>query len=123
MESHFTCHQNALRIQGTTGRIWSDTWWGRDFAGDLHLRRGDEEVSFELPRVNVYVPQIEHISEAVLSGTAPVISGERGLANVAVIRAAIEAARTWAYATGLGWRLGIGMTAQSLICNLRERGI
>jgi glucose-fructose oxidoreductase len=94
VESHFTCHQNALRIQGTAGRIWSDTWWGRDFAGDLHLRRGDEEVSFELPQVNVYVPQIEHISDAVLSGTAPVISGERGLANVAVIRAAIEAART-----------------------------
>jgi predicted dehydrogenase len=94
VESHFTCHQNALHIQGTAGRIWSDTWWGRDFAGDLHLRRGDEEISFELPRVNVYVPQIEHISDAVLSSTAPLISGERGLANVAVIRAAIEAGRT-----------------------------
>lgn len=94
VESHFTCHQNALRIQGTAGRIWSDTWWGRDFAGDLHLRRGDEETSFELPRVNVYVPQIEHISDAVLSGTAPLVSGERGQANIAVIRAAIEAART-----------------------------
>jgi predicted dehydrogenase len=94
VESHFTCHQNGLRIQGTAGRIWSEAWWGRDFAGDLHMRRGDELVSFDLPRVNVYVPQIEHISASVLSGTPPIISGERGRAAVAVIRAAIESART-----------------------------
>ena len=94
VQAHFTCHQNRMEIQGTQGRIWSNAWWGREFAGDLHLQRGDEIVDFDLPEVNVYVPQIEHVSECVLSGTTPAISGERGLENIAVIEAAIAAART-----------------------------
>jgi predicted dehydrogenase len=94
VESHFTCNQNWLRIQGTSGRIWSEAWLGREFAGDLHMQRGSEVLSFELPQINVYVPQIEHISACVLAGTPPVISGERGRAAIAVIRASIDAART-----------------------------
>ncbi|HWQ13657.1 MAG TPA: Gfo/Idh/MocA family oxidoreductase [Roseiflexaceae bacterium] len=94
LQSHYTCYQNGLEIQGTRGRIWSSAWWGREFAGDLHMQRGDEVVDFELPVTNVYVPQIEHVSSCVLSGERPVISGERGLANIAVIEAALEAART-----------------------------
>ena len=93
LQAHYTCSQNGLEIQGTHGRIWSNAWWGREFAGDLHMQR-DEVVDFELPTVNVYVPQIEHISDCVLSGTPPIISGERGMANIAVIEAAYEAART-----------------------------
>src|SRR5262245_12764194 len=94
LQSHYTCDQNGLEIEGTRGRIWSNQWWGREFAGDLHMQRGDEIVDFELPSVNVYVPQIEHVSECVLTGVAPSISGERGLANIAVIEAALKAART-----------------------------
>jgi 1,5-anhydro-D-fructose reductase (1,5-anhydro-D-mannitol-forming) len=94
MESHFTCSQNAFEIQGTKGRLWSDNWLGREMAGDLHLQQGATVTDFELPVVNVYVPQIEHISDCVLTGAAPLISGERGLANIAVIRAAVESARS-----------------------------
>lgn len=94
LQAHYTCYQNGLEIQGTQGRIWSNAWWGREFAGDLHMQRGEEIVDFEMPTVNVYVPQIEHVSECVLDGTMPVISGERGLANIAVIEAALAAART-----------------------------
>jgi predicted dehydrogenase len=94
LQTQWTCYQNGLEIQGTHGRIWSDAWWGREFAGDLHMQRGDERVDFELPAVNVYVPQIEHVSTCVLEGQTPVISGERGLANMAVIEAALESART-----------------------------
>jgi glucose-fructose oxidoreductase len=94
LQAHYTANQNGLEIQGTHGRIWSDAWWGREFAGDLHMQRGNERIDFELPTVNVYVPQIEHVSDCVLSGTQPVISGERGMANIAVIEAAYEAART-----------------------------
>jgi predicted dehydrogenase len=94
MESRFNCNQNALEIQGARGRIWSNAWWGREFSGDLHMQAGGEVVDFDLPVVNVYVPQIEHISECVLSGKTPVISGERGMANIAVIWAGIESSRT-----------------------------
>jgi 1,5-anhydro-D-fructose reductase (1,5-anhydro-D-mannitol-forming) len=94
VQSHYNCQQNALEIQGSMGRIWSSAWWGRDFAGDLHLQRGGEVTDFALPQVNVYVPQIEHISACALSGELPIISGQRGRANIAVIRAAIESARS-----------------------------
>jgi predicted dehydrogenase len=94
LQSHFNCYQNALEIQGTQGRIWSQAWWGRAFAGDLYLQQGNEVSELTLPHVNVYVPQIEHISDCVLSGTPPIISGERGRANVAVIWAAIQSARS-----------------------------
>jgi len=94
LQSHYTCDQNGLEIQGTRGSIRSNAWWGREFAGDLHLQQGHDSTSFELPTVNVYVPQIEHLSECVLSGGTPVIPGERGLANIAVIEAALLAAKT-----------------------------
>lgn len=93
LQSHFNCLQNTLEIQGSAGRLWSHAWWGRHFAGDLHLQQGNLVLDFDLPQVHVYVPQIEHVSAAILAGTPPIISGARGAANVAVIRAAIEVAR------------------------------
>jgi predicted dehydrogenase len=96
VQSHYNCYQNALEIQGSAGRIWSSAWWGRDFAGDLHLQRGSEVTEFTLPQVNVYVPQIEHVSACVQTGDTPAISGQRGRANIAVIRAALESARSGA---------------------------
>ncbi|MFN8442820.1 MAG: Gfo/Idh/MocA family oxidoreductase [Caldilineaceae bacterium] len=94
IQSHFSCLQNSLEIQGTNGRIWSNAWWGRDYRGDLHMQIGKEVTDFDLPQVNVYVPQIEHVSNCILRGETPVISGERGMANIAVLRAAFESART-----------------------------
>jgi predicted dehydrogenase len=94
VQSHFNCGQNWLDIQGTSGRLWSEPWLGREFSGALELRQGSETTRIDLPIINVYVPQIEHVSACVLSGETPVISGERGLANMAVIWAAIESART-----------------------------
>ena len=94
MQSHFTCPQNSFEIQGTKGRIWSNEWLGREVAGDLHLQQGDQITNFPLAVTNVYVPQIEHISDCVLSGQPTIISGERGMANIAIIRAAIASARS-----------------------------
>lgn len=94
IQSHFNCLQNSLEIQGTEGRIWSNAWWGREFSGDLHMQRGKDVIDYDLPHVNVYVPQIEHVSDCVLNGTTPIISGERGMANIAVIRAAFESSRS-----------------------------
>ncbi len=93
MQSHFTCYQNAFEIVGTSGRLWSNEWLGREIAGNLQLQQGDRVTAIPTETVNVYVPQIEHISDCVLSGAAPIISGERGMANIAIIRAAIESAR------------------------------
>ena len=94
VQSHFNCNQNWLDIQGSNGRIWSEPWLGREFAGSLQVRQGNETTNVELPTVNVYKPQIEHVSASILQGKTPSISGERGMTNMAVIWAAIESART-----------------------------
>ena len=93
MQSHFTCNQNAFDIVGTTGRLVSSEWLGREIAGNLQLHKGGQVTHIPMNVVNVYVPQIEHISQCALTSTTPVISGERGMANIAVIRAAIASAR------------------------------
>ena len=92
--ANFNCSQNYLEIVGTEGRLISRSWWGRDFAGELVLEQGDRRIEQELQAVNVYIPQIEHVSHCVQTGAVPRISGERGLRNIAVIEAAIDAART-----------------------------
>jgi predicted dehydrogenase len=96
LHAHFNCSANAFEIVGTKGHLRSAQWLGRDFAGNLSLQRGDSITTFDLPRVNVYVPEVEHVSECVLAGRAPAISGERGMANMAVIWGAIRSARTGA---------------------------
>lgn len=94
VEANSSCRQNSFEIAGTEGRLVSSNWLGREFAGDLRLERGSERTEEQLAEVNVYVPQIEHVSACVLSGSNPVISGERGLSNIAVITAAVESAHT-----------------------------
>ncbi len=94
LQANFNCSQNTLEIVGSTGRLRSSTWLGRDFSGQLVLEEGGNTSEQELEQVNVYVPQIEHVSDCIRNGRAPVISGERGRRNVAVVRAAIESARS-----------------------------
>ena len=85
MSSNVDRTPDPFRTATDNGRILFAALAGREFAGDLHLRRGDESIDFEFPIVNVYVPQIEHVSECVLNRINPVISAERGSANIAVI--------------------------------------
>lgn len=94
VQSHMTCSQNNLEIIGTKGKLISNQWLGREFAGDLALEQGGKRTQLELPHVNVYVPQIEHVSACVYNGSTPIISGERGRDNVRVIEAAVKSART-----------------------------
>lgn len=94
MQSHFNCNQNWMDIQGSKGRLYSEPWLGREFAGSLTLETAQSSQELPLESLLVYTPQIEHVSECVLTGQKPVISGERGMANVAIIHAAIESART-----------------------------
>lgn len=92
--SNFNSNQNDFEIIGTEGILRSSSWLGREFSGDLRIEKDSEEKPIELQETMVYVPQTEHVSRCILEGSEPVISGERGLRNIAVITAAIESART-----------------------------
>jgi predicted dehydrogenase len=94
VQSTFSCNQNSMEIVGSQGRIVADPWLGREFAGALTLYHGGDARREPLDSVNVYKPQIEHISACVLSGEPPIVAGEVGRAHIATIAGAIESART-----------------------------
>jgi glucose-fructose oxidoreductase len=94
VQANNSCNQNSMEIVGSQGRLYAEPWLGREFAGALTLFRKGEARHEPLDTVNVYKPQIEHISACVLSGEPPIVAGEVGRAHIATIVAAIESART-----------------------------
>jgi len=106
MQASFACSQNDLSIQGTGGRLTSREWLGRDFAGELSWTPADRGVgtfgpddhptdplSYQLRRQNVYLPQVDNVSAAILDGTALAVTPEQGIAVLRVLEAAIRSAR------------------------------
>jgi predicted dehydrogenase len=102
----FVAGQNEFVIQGTDGRLRSNEWLGREFAGDLTLEPADHGVGrfdvevtrgprqIPLQRTNVYRPQVDNVSEAIRTGMPTRIDGIRGLHVMEVLEAAIASART-----------------------------
>jgi predicted dehydrogenase len=93
VHTSFTAEHNTFEIVGTEGALLSREWIGRSFAGDLRLRRGDDVEVVPLEHRNVYIAQIEHVSDHILDGTPLRIGADAGLATVAVLEAAVRAAR------------------------------
>jgi len=106
VQTTFACGQNEFAVQGTNGRLRSDEWLGREFAGRLRFEPADHGVGrfdidvrhsaedIPLRSMNVYRPQVDEVSQAILDGGETRISGHNGLQVQAVLDAAIRSART-----------------------------
>jgi len=85
---------SAYQIVGTRGDLRLDP--GFEYAGTLRHRLtvGEhvEERSFE--KRNQFAPELVYFSDCVRHGREPEPSGDEGLADVRVIRALYESART-----------------------------
>ena len=105
VQTTFNCGRNDLMVQGRNGRFTSREWLGRDFAGDLVWQgpeRGvgsfgpdDGEFRVEqipLKRTDIYVPQADDVSRAILQGSPGRADGRQGLAVIEVLDAAIRSA-------------------------------
>lgn len=102
----FVTGQNEMVVQGTGGRLRSTDWLGRDFAGDLSFEPTEHGVGrfdvdrvtgprpIPLERTNVYRPQVDEVSGAILDGGTTRIDGIRGLHVMEVLSAAVRSART-----------------------------
>ena len=106
MQASFACSQNDLTIHGTAGRLTSRDWLGRDFVGELSWTPADrgvgtfgpddhptDSVSYQLSLQNVYVPQVDNVSAAILDGGPLEVTPEQGIAVLEVLEAAIRSAR------------------------------
>jgi predicted dehydrogenase len=111
----FVTGQNEMVVQGTGGRLRSTEWLGREFAGDLAFEPSEHGVgrfdidrvtglrSIPLERTNVYRPQVDEVSRAILVGGTTRIDGVHGLHVMEILSAAVRSARS-------GERMAIGQS-------------
>jgi predicted dehydrogenase len=102
----FVAGQNELLVQGTAGSLRSRDWLGREFAGDLTFEPVDPDLlhvqdeqwggrrSIPLEHTNVYQHQVADVSRAIRDGGPSLLDLADSLHVMAVVDAAIRAART-----------------------------
>ncbi len=95
----FTCSFGAAdigwyEIVGTKGRLRLEPAY--EYAEPLvhHLEVGERRRSRRFAKRDQFAPELLYFSDCILSGKEPEPSGREGLADVRVIRALIESART-----------------------------
>ncbi|MBX3031074.1 MAG: Gfo/Idh/MocA family oxidoreductase [Chloroflexi bacterium] len=102
----FVAGQNELLVQGTAGSLRSRDWLGREFAGDLAFEPVDSDLlhfqddprdghrPIALEPTNVYQHQVADVSSEIRDGAPSTLDLAGSLHVMAVIDAAIRAART-----------------------------
>ena len=95
----FTCSfgaegQSNYRVVGTEGWIGMDPAFGYATNLEYTIHSGDETWTHELPKRDQFAPELTHFSGCVLRGERPEPDGEEGLADVRIIRAIHESARS-----------------------------
>lgn len=86
----FAVAANQCEIIGTKGRLVSNEWGGRSFAGELIIEKNGTREQVPLRTVNVYEKQIENVSDHILHGTDLQTDPLLGYAVVSVLANAVE---------------------------------
>jgi len=63
-------------------------------AEEIYLTRGDHTETIKIKGLELYIGEVEDMADAILLGKEPLISLADSRANVAVISALLESART-----------------------------
>jgi len=95
----FTCSFGAstvaaFRVIGTRGEVRLDNAYEYAEPMTLAIRVGERTREREFPRRDQFAPELLYFSDCVLEGKRPEPSGREGLADVRVVRALLESART-----------------------------
>jgi predicted dehydrogenase len=102
--------KNVLEIYGSKGSIRSEGTIGQDSAGIMRCYIQEETTGYnaaqvrtvasgesiidDLEPVNMYTSQIQSFNEAIEKDSRPMVDGEGGKRNLAIVLAAYEAAKT-----------------------------
>jgi predicted dehydrogenase len=86
-------HQSHYRVMGTDARLCMDpaTWYS---GLRLWIERGNEIDQRDLPEVNHFTTEMDHMSDCVMQNKTPLTPGEEGLRDLKIITAVYEAAKT-----------------------------
>ncbi len=92
--SSYSSAHNQYRVIGTEG--WIDMEPGTPYEGHRMRIRKDGQVADRAPppmKKNQFAGQLDHLAEAVLTGSPIIVPGEEGLADLRVIEAIYRSAR------------------------------
>lgn len=86
-------HQSHYRVMGTDGRLEVDpaTW----YTGlRMWIERGNIIENIDLPQVDHFAAEMDHMSDCVMENKQPLTPGEEGLRDLKIIHAIYEAAQS-----------------------------
>jgi predicted dehydrogenase len=86
-------HQSHYRVMGTDARLCMDpaTWYS---GLRLWIERGNDIDQRDLPEVDHFTTEMDHMSDCVMQNKTPLTPGEEGLRDLKIITAVYEAAQT-----------------------------
>ena len=86
-------HQSHYRVVGTEGRLCMDpaTWYS---GLRLWTERGNVIEQRELPEIDHFAAEMDHMSDCVQKNKQPLTPGEEGLRDLTVMQAIYESARS-----------------------------
>ncbi len=85
---------DTFRIIGTKGEITVDQCFDFHLTPRVWLSKGRDRVEIDVPDSDHFGGQAAYFSDCILSGTAPVPDGQEGLADMRVLLAIEQAAKT-----------------------------
>jgi len=85
-------HQSHFRVMGTDARLCMDpaTWYS---GLRMWIERGNTIEEKELPVVDHFASEMDHMSDCVMQNKQPLTPGEEGLHDITLIHAVYESAR------------------------------
>ncbi len=97
--AHFDCSfvvpfHAFIEIVGSEGRLSIPQPFKPGMGAELYLTRGDNTETIKIKGQELYIGEVEDMADAILLGREPLISLDDSRANVAVISALLESART-----------------------------
>jgi predicted dehydrogenase len=86
-------HQSHFRVMGTDARLCMDpaTWYS---GLRLWIERNNDIDQRDLPEVDHFATEMDHMSDCVMQNKTPLTPGEEGLRDLTIIAAIYESAKT-----------------------------
>jgi len=86
-------HQSHYRVMGTDARLGMDpaTWYS---GLRLWIERDNKIEERDLPSVDHFAAEMDHMSDCVMQNQQPLTPGEEGLRDLTIIQAVYESARS-----------------------------
>jgi predicted dehydrogenase len=86
-------HQSHYRVLGTEARLEMDpaTWYS---GLRMWIERGSTIEQRDLPEIDHFAAEMDHMSDCVMQDREPLTPGEEGLRDLTIIRAIYEAAQS-----------------------------